>query len=186
MLEVNTCVHVCVVAKYCVFVCIICVCMCGERRGGVSGCSHSLIVLYEFCAMCASEHAVSYHVVSKNTEVWTHTQPPHSHPNLHPTQTLSTDTVRKHRLTLHVCCCLWPLPVSVGFTGSFTPPCHASPHWRPLNTDSLYSHSSAWEGASATHTKMFSFACVSLFFQWWKVTKCIYSKTYFNTGLRSV
>lgn len=33
MLEVNTCVHVCVVAKYCVFVCIICVCMCGERRG---------------------------------------------------------------------------------------------------------------------------------------------------------
>lgn len=63
----------------------------------------------------------------------------------------SADRVKKHRQAVHLCCCLWPVPVSVGFTGSFTPPCHASPHQRPQNTDSLYNHSSAWEEPSATH-----------------------------------
>lgn len=63
----------------------VCVCVhtvAVEDRKGFTGCSHSLIVLQEFCAMCVSEDDVSYHVVSKNTEVcppnppsYTNTQP---------------------------------------------------------------------------------------------------------------
>lgn len=100
-------------------------------------------------------------------------------------QTLSKDAVRKRRLTLHVCCCLWPLPVSVGFTGSFTPACHASPHRRPLNTDPLYRRSRTWEEPSATHTAHLCVCvgecvCVSLFlharfFHWWKLAVCTWN-----------
>lgn len=56
----------------------VCVCVFAGSWGiqGMSGCSHSLLVLQERCAMCVSEHDVSYHVVSKNTEVWAHARPP--------------------------------------------------------------------------------------------------------------
>lgn len=117
----------------------------------VCGCSHPLTSLHEWCTMGSSGDAVLYHEVSKNTQLQTHIH----HLHLYPTQTLSADTVRKHRLTLHVCCCSWPIPVSVGFTGSFTPTCHASPHCRTLNTVSLCGHSSAWEGFSPTHHIVF-------------------------------
>lgn len=53
-----------------------CVCVCWQLGNpGMSGCSHSRLVLQERCAICVSEHDVSYHVVSKNTEVWAHAPP---------------------------------------------------------------------------------------------------------------
>lgn len=59
--------------------------------------------------------------------------PPSSPPR--PSIPAYTNTQQRHsetaRLTLRVCCGLWPLRVSVGFTGSFRPPCHAWPHRRP-------------------------------------------------------
>lgn len=144
----------------------LCVCMynvcvwwqLGRReRKGVTGCSYSPIVLQECCAMCVSEHDVSFHVVSKNTEVWAHPNPP----PFHPTQTLSKDTQ-------------WE---STGWPSMYAGVCdpylflwvlQAASHHRvthrhtegPLNTDPLYSHSSTWEEPSATQHSVHLCVCV--------------------------
>lgn len=141
---------------------IVCVCVCtmsmwiGGKREFFQ-CSHSLIVM-PYVQVYMLFHTMRFPKIQRYRHTLTSLHPTQTH-----SQTLSTDRVRKHRQTVHLCCCLWPVPVSVGFTGSFTPPCHASPHWRPLNTDSLYNHSSAWEEPSATHHTVFMYVYISNF-----------------------
>lgn len=75
-----------------------------------------------------------------------------------------TNTQQRHsktaQLTLRVCCWLWPLPGSVGFTGSFTPPCHAWPHQRPW-TLTLCAATEARGKNLLAHNTGISSACVS-------------------------
>lgn len=126
------------------------------------GCSHPRI-LQESWAMCASEHDVSDHVVSKNTVLCPPLPPAPNSPH-RPSVPAYTNTQQRHsktaQLTLRVCCWLWPLPGSVGFTGSFTPQRHAWPHQRPW-TLTLCAATEARGKNLLAHNTGISSACVS-------------------------
>lgn len=143
----TTYVHVCLQKnRMCLYMGCALAWWCFRVGGQFWGCSHSLTGLHDCCTMRTSGHAALYHAVSKNTDWRTHI-----HPHLRPAQTLSKETVRKHTVTLHACCCLWPIPASVDFTGSFTPMCHASPHFK-VSEHWLFVQPQRYMGRAGYHT----------------------------------
>lgn len=123
-------------------------------------------------------HAVWFPKIQRNGPTLT-SPPPPPYTQTH-RQTLSAGTEKAQADTP---CMLLPVTRACfcGFTGSFTPPCHASPHRMPLNTGSLCGHSTAWEGPPATHHTVFIYVYISnLTSDLLSGGKCIYSVTYQN------
>lgn len=100
------------------FVCVWCL---KSGRPVTTGPSCLLCHVFHWTRCLVSCDFQKYSVMGKDSP-----QPPPPPPP--PCSHTWPNTVRTQRLLWHDGCWLWPVPVPVSFTDSFTPPCHASPH----------------------------------------------------------